>query len=58
MIGKRSGNRGACAQPCRLPYRLEEDGKILDEEQFLMSPRDLCTIENVEEFIKAGITSL
>ena len=58
MIGKRSGNRGACAQPCRLPYKLEEDGRILDEEQFLMSPRDLCTVENVSEFIKAGITSL
>ena len=31
MIGRRSGNRGACAQPCRLPYSLEEDGKVIDD---------------------------
>lgn len=59
MIGKRSGNRGACAQPCRLPYQLKEDGKILNEKpQYMISPRDLCTIDHIDELIESGITSL
>jgi putative protease len=59
MIGKRSGNRGACAQPCRLPYTLEEDGKVLNEKPaYLMSTRDLCTIAHVGDLIEAGVTSL
>ena len=59
MIGKRSGNRGACAQPCRLPYNLEEDGKVLNEEpSYLMSTRDLCSIDHVGDLIEAGVTSL
>lgn len=59
MIGKRSGNRGACAQPCRLPYKLEEDGRLLNNEPvYIMSPRDLCSAENIDLMIKAGISSL
>ena len=57
MIGKRSGNRGACAQPCRLPYSLEEDGRIIDT-SYLMSTMDLCTSEHISDYIKAGVASL
>ncbi len=52
MIGGRSGNRGQCAQPCRLPYHLE--GKKPSD---LMSLKDMCTIELLPELIEAGIDS-
>lgn len=58
MIGKRSGNRGECAQPCRLEYRLMKDKEIIDKKPlFLLSPRDLMTIDHIGELIKAGVTS-
>lgn len=58
FIGKRSGNRGQCAQPCRLQYRLKKDGEILPvKNPFLMSPKDLMTIESIGELIDAGVTS-
>lgn len=56
MIGGRSGNRGLCAQPCRLPYELYENDKILDK-GYLLSPRDNCGIEYLPELIKLGINS-
>lgn len=52
MIGGRSGNRGQCAQPCRLPYHIEK-GKPAD----LMSLKDLCTIDLLPELMEAGIDS-
>ena len=52
MIGGRSGNRGECAQPCRLPYRIGE-GRPAD----LMSLKDLCTIDMIPNLIEAGIDS-
>lgn len=58
MIGKRSGNRGACAQPCRMTYQLKEDGHVIEDEAFLLSPRDLCTIDHLQEYIDANVTSL
>ena len=84
MIGGRSGNRGKCAQPCRLPYELVEvnrqnyennynmynncttnlkntsnqnDFKIIDK-GYLLSPRDLCTLEALPDLIKTGVNSL
>lgn len=58
MIAKRSGNKGACGQPCRLAYKLQKDGKNLDQiPSYLLSPKDLCTLPNVDKLIKAGITS-
>ena len=62
MIGGRSGNRGKCAQPCRLAYELIQETptnkeKILDK-GYLLSPRDLCTLENLPELIKTGVSSL
>ncbi len=61
MIGGRSGNRGLCAQPCRLPYELYEEninGKISTiDKGYLLSPRDNCDIEFLPELIKLGINS-
>lgn len=58
MIAKRSGNKGTCGQPCRLAYKLEKDGKNLDHvPSYLLSPKDLCTLDNIGDLIEAGITS-
>ena len=57
MIAKRSGNKGECGQPCRLPYSLLEDNKIIKKQKYLLSPMDLCTIEKVPKLIDAGIKS-
>lgn len=51
MLGDRSGNRGRCAQPCRLPYRLAE------REQYPLSMRDMCTLDLLPELVEAGIQS-
>ena len=59
MIGKRSGNRGACAQPCRLQYQLLKDGQLQPSKTpFLLSPKDLMTIDCIGDLIDAGVTSL
>ena len=58
VIGGRSANRGACAQPCRLAWNLEnKDGKRLISNRHLLSLRDLNNSKNIEELIDAGITS-
>lgn len=88
MVGGRSGNRGRCAQPCRLPYSLifynndlgnrfyldeknnnylrdenfsnknhQSDEQILDK-GYLLSPRDLCSLDNLPKLISAGVASL
>lgn len=53
ILGGRSGNRGRCAQPCRLPYKFSKDGK----ESYPFSLKDMCTIEFVPKLIEAGIDS-
>ncbi|MDR1773603.1 MAG: DUF3656 domain-containing protein [Clostridioides sp.] len=61
MLGNRSGNRGRCAQPCRQKYKLIDlqTGKIMNEKNdYLLSTRDLNTIENIGEIICAGVSSL
>ena len=61
LIGGRSGNRGKCAQPCRLPYELvDEYGKNLlhDAGKFLLSPKDLNTLNLLPKLIRTGVTSL
>ncbi len=63
VIGGRSGNRGECAQPCRLPYTLTQDknGKFVDiatDGEFLLSPKDLCTLKDIAQLREAGVTSL
>ena len=64
MLGGRSGNRGRCAQPCRLPYEVfDENRKAIlrngkkSSETYVLSPKDLCTISLIPELIEAGIDS-
>lgn len=58
VIGHRSANRGACAQPCRLKWDLEdENGNTLIANRHLLSLRDMNNSKNLEELIDAGITS-
>ena len=58
VIGHRSANRGACAQPCRLKWNLEdENGNVLIANRHLLSLRDMNNSKNLEELIDAGITS-
>ena len=57
MIGSRSGNRGSCAQPCRLPYNFVNNGKAIGK-GYLLSPKDMCLINHLAELEKAGVTSL
>ena len=57
MVGGRSGNRGKCAQPCRLPYKLLENDKGIDKGH-LLSTRDLCGLNCIPNLIKAGVTCL
>ena len=57
-IGNRSANRGACAQPCRLPYDLlDGDGNVLIKNRHLLCLKDLNNSEHLEELMDAGITS-
>lgn len=55
-IGGRSGNRGRCAGPCRLPYELLDSKSTLDK-GYLLSCRDLCSLEFLPQLINCGITS-
>lgn len=59
MLGGRSGNRGRCAQPCRLPYSVldEEGNPVKATGPYILSPRDLCGLEAVPDLIKAGVDS-
>jgi putative protease len=63
LIGGRSGNRGQCAQPCRLPYIMTDaDSKAALPEgvagRYLLSPRDLNAIDLIPDLIGAGVSSL
>ena len=49
VIGQKSGNRGLCAQPCRLPY---------EQNRYPLSLKDLCALEYLDELKKAGVASL
>lgn len=74
MIGKRSGNRGRCAQPCRMEYHVYSSDKEADKIQgsdknlklsgrqnltgsYLLSPKDICTLDMISELVEAGIDS-
>ena len=64
MLGGRSGNRGRCAQPCRLPYeaydahfkKIPPNDKKRKEE-YILSPKDLCTVDVIPELVECGIDS-
>lgn len=51
--GKRSGNRGLCAQPCRLPYK-DQHGRT----SYALSPKDLCAVDHIGKLADAGVSSL
>lgn len=53
FLGGRSGNRGQCAQPCRLLYQAEGEKKS----RYLLSLKDICTLEMIPELVEAGIDS-
>ena len=58
ILGGRSGNRGRCAQPCRLPYEAYYEGKHINKNgNYILSPKDFCTIEYLPEMIGAGVMS-
>ena len=60
LIGGRSGNRGRCAQPCRLPYDVKRDGRsCLDKDRrYVMSLKDLCVLDILPDLLEAGVYSL
>ena len=62
LIGGRSGNRGRCAQPCRLPYRVygQENGTVVNKEdqKCVLSMKDLCTLDILPQILEAGVFSL
>lgn len=59
MLGGRSGNRGRCAQPCRLPYDVTgKNMKNNDNEKYVLSPKDMCTLEIIPDIIESGVYSM
>lgn len=59
IIGGRSGNRGRCAQTCRMPFSMidKNEKELRIEGKYLISPKDLNTIENIDKLIDAGVDS-
>lgn len=57
LVGGRSGNRGMCAQPCRLPYRLVDERAGREKSGHLLSTRDLMLLEDLEAIKRAGVVS-
>lgn len=60
VIGGRSGNRGRCAQPCRLPYEVLDHEKCIsgEKEKYILSPKDMNTLELLPQILDLGIDSL
>lgn len=56
ILGGRSGNRGRCAQPCRLPYTVKDEAGEGDE-QYPLSLKDMCMIDHLPALAEAGIDS-
>ena len=57
MIGGRSGNRGRCAQSCRMQYTLKGEHSG-ERKGYLLSPKDTCLIDDIDGIIKSGTSSL
>lgn len=59
LLGGRSGNRGRCAQPCRLAYTvMDENHKDLLKDSYILSMKDMCGIRDINELKEAGVYSL
>jgi U32 family peptidase len=58
----RSGNRGACLQPCRREFIVRDnddpDAELVLGEDYVLSPKDLCTVEFLDEIVAAGVDAL
>lgn len=57
ILGGRSGNRGRCAQPCRLPYEIYQGKKRLSGSGYPLSLKDMCTLAYLPSLLEAGIDS-
>lgn len=57
ILGGRSGNRGRCAQPCRLPYQICDGEERVKGIEYPLSLKDMCTISYLPQLIEAGIDS-
>ena len=59
-IGGRSGNRGRCAQPCRMEYDVIQNKKVLNpgDSKYVLSPKDICTLNILPDIIESGVHSL
>lgn len=55
MIGGRSGNRGKCAQPCRLPYTLTQNDSTTLDKGYLLSTKDFCGLDFLPSLIETGV---
>lgn len=55
ILGGRSGNRGRCAQPCRLPYKVKNHDK--GGQCYPLSLKDMCTVDHIPALVEAGIDS-
>ena len=58
LIGARSGNRGTCAQCCRMKYDLIKDNKIVNKDKYILSTKDLCTLKDIDKLIDVGVDSI
>ena len=66
VLGQRSGNRGACAQPCRYQYALMEEKRpgeyfpVFEDEKgaYIMNSRDMCMIDHLDDLMAAGVDCL
>lgn len=58
-LGRRSANRGECAQACRLPYEMIVDGAVRDlgDRRYLLSPQDLAAVEEIPALLERGVVS-
>jgi len=58
-LGRRSANRGECAQACRMPYELIVDGEVRDlgDKRYLLSPQDLAAVDEIPRLIEIGVKS-
>ena len=58
-IGGRSGNRGRCAQPCRMEYDVIQNKKVLNpgDSKYVLSPKDICTLNILPDIIESGAVS-
>ena len=58
-LGRRSANRGECAQACRMPYEMIVDGELRDlgDKRYLLSPQDLSAVQEIPRLIELGIRS-